>query len=481
VTNPSPIVLAGESDHDRIRQVPLARCRPSPENDTLYRPADPADPAVVGLADSIKLHGLQEPIVLTADGYILSGHRRRAAAALAGLAAVPCRVVAVRRADDPDEFLRLLREFNRQRVKTRGEQLREAVLDADPEEAYQALVSHRARRTAVELPPVDVSGARGRAAISPAKEPFLAAVLKVLAAQKAFWPLSDRRIHYALLNDPPLRHARKRHSRYANTLQSYKSLVDLLTRARLEGRIGWAAINDETRPIVTYNTWADVGAYLREEVDEFGKGYWRDLMQSQPDHVEVIAEKNTVAPILKPVCAEYCIPMVTGRGYCSLPPRYELAQRFRRSGKDKLVLLLVTDFDPDGQEIAASFARSMRLDFGIEEVRAAKVALTAGQVKSYALPPVMKAKERGSRAKKFTAEHGDDVFELEALPPEELQRVLRAAIDRTIDVDAFNAEVTAEKADARYLEGVRRTVHATLPSAIGNGDDGAEGGEEGGD
>ena len=69
--------------------------------------------------------------------------------------------------------------------------------------------------------------------------------------------------------------------------------------------------------------------------------------------------------------------MTSGRGFCSLPPRYETAKRYRASGKQKLVLLIVSDFDPDGEEIANSYARSFRDDFDIDDVHAVKVALTA--------------------------------------------------------------------------------------------------------
>ena len=49
---------------------------PSPENDTLYRPALQTDPAIIKLADDIKRNGLLDPIVVSRDGFIVSGHRR---------------------------------------------------------------------------------------------------------------------------------------------------------------------------------------------------------------------------------------------------------------------------------------------------------------------------------------------------------------------------------------------------------------------
>jgi hypothetical protein len=70
-----------------------------------------------------------------------------------------------------------------------------------------------------------------RKGISRAKEPMLAAVQHILAQRAEFWPLSDRSIHYALLNDPPLRHAGKPDAVYANDRESYHDLTDLLSRA----------------------------------------------------------------------------------------------------------------------------------------------------------------------------------------------------------------------------------------------------------
>src|SRR4029077_2901502 len=98
-------------------------------------------------------------------------------------------------------------------------------------------------------------------------------------------------------------------------------------------------------------------------------------------------------------------------------------QRFKASGKDKLIILALSDFDPEGEDIAHSFARSMRDDFGIENVVPVKVALTAKQVQEMGLPPEMKAKTTSSRYEKFTERHGDDVFELEAVPPRQLHQI----------------------------------------------------------
>ena len=173
-------------------------------------------------------------------------------------------------------------------------------------------------------------------------------------------------------------------------------------------------------------------------------------MQSQPNHIEILVEKNTVAQILRPVAMEYCVPFTSGRGYCSLPPRHAIAERFQKSGKDSLVLLIVSDFDPDGEEIAASFARSMRDDFGVSSTLAIKVALTADQADNLDLPPALKAKKTSVNYCKFSAKHGDDVYELEPFEPEKLQEILREAIDGVLDIDAFNAELDTDATTPRF-------------------------------
>jgi hypothetical protein len=436
---------------------------PAPENDDLYGVIDPEDPEVVELANSIREHGVLEPLIVSADRYIVSGHRRFVAARLAGLSLVPIREEPIRRSDDIDQFVVLLREHNRQRDKSLAVKLREELVNANPTESYRDLSEYRDSLSSVDTEAFVIEGQKRRSQISDAKRPMLDAIIRVINDRKDFWPLSVRAVHYGLLNDPPLRHARKPDSTYGNTKQSYKALVELATRARLTGEIPWRAIADPTRPVTTWKVFQNPRLFIRREIEGFLKGYYRDLMQSQPHHIEIVCEKNTVEPILRSVAGEFSIPLTSGRGYCSSPPRQAIEQRYLRSCKDKLILLMVSDFDPDGDQISHSFARSMRDDFSIENTHAIKVALTAEQVEEHHLKPVMTAKKSSVNYDRFVAEHGNDaVFELEALEPESLQHILTEAIESVIDTDRYNSEVEAEANDAAFLDGLRKTVHEAL-------------------
>jgi len=43
---------------------------PAPENERLYRPVRSDDPEIIALADSIREHGIKEPLVISRDHFI---------------------------------------------------------------------------------------------------------------------------------------------------------------------------------------------------------------------------------------------------------------------------------------------------------------------------------------------------------------------------------------------------------------------------
>ena len=237
-----------------IRQVSISEIRVSGLNDAIYKQVDPNDPSIEDLAASICEHGLLEPLVISEDYFILSGHRRFAAIQMTDMEEIPCEVRQGVHLGDPD-FLRLLREYNRQRVKGVDEIIREQAVDTSEsdKQAIAKIISDRVRRAEISIDAMEIEGTKKRAAITRAKWPFLFAIKTVIEESEDFWPLSDRQIHYMLLNNPPLIHAKKKDSTYRNDRKSYQALCELLTRARLTGAIPWDVIADPTRPMVKWD------------------------------------------------------------------------------------------------------------------------------------------------------------------------------------------------------------------------------------
>jgi hypothetical protein len=298
--------------------------------------------------------------------------------------------------------------------------------------------------------------------------------MAIVLAQKPYWPLSDRSIHYSLLNDPPLRNLNKGEpSRYKNDLSSYKDTCEILTRMRLEGRIPFAAIADPTRTVESWSLNRDVGGFVRQEIDWFLMQYRRDLQQSQPTHIEIVGEKNTIQGSINDIAAEFCIPYTIGRGYSSLDPRKRMFDRFRATGKDRLTLLFLSDFDPEGEDIPNSFALSMRDDFGIKNIDLKKVCLSYDQVNERSLYSDFNPDEKeGSRKAKFQAKYGEaqPYFELEALDNADREVLLRDAIDEVLDHDAFQHELDAEAGDAARLQALRTAVLPFIAKCLDNQD-----------
>ena len=270
-----------------VETVPIDGVRPAAVNDEIYNHVL-ADDALNALAESVRVLGVLDQLQVTADGVILSGHRRHAAARLAGLTAVP--VIYRRDTHSADaDFVRKLVEANRSRDKTAGERIREAVAAVDPSEAHAALRRHRDAARAADgeragrdgLAVVGSAPAARRDGISAAKRPMLDALKKIVEDNRAFWPLTLRQCHYRMLNTGVLRHAKKPGSKYVNDRKSYNDLSDLLTRARLTAVVQWHAVTDPTRSATVWDVHANATPFITEELEEMFAGYYRDLLQSQ--------------------------------------------------------------------------------------------------------------------------------------------------------------------------------------------------------
>jgi hypothetical protein len=281
-----------------VEFVPTDSVTPSPENDEIYGAIE-HDHAMDDLIASIERIGLAEPIIISADNFILSGHRRYFACRHLRMETIPVRRQTIRRADDAD-FHRRLTEYNPQRIKNTSVLLREALLRYQDDDASVLLYDHRRASTAVDVKFMPVVGSKCIRPVSEKKRTFLRAAQAVIQRLRPYWPLSIRQIHYQLLNAPPLISEPKQsrfdpeHYRYANNNRSYDALVDLLTNARYTGEVDMTCIDDATRPREVPRGYNDVAHFLRTEFANFLSGYHRSPQLDQPRHIEVLGEKNTL-------------------------------------------------------------------------------------------------------------------------------------------------------------------------------------------
>lgn len=457
------ILPRGESTHPIkacLIEVCTSAIKPASLNDELYDPINESEPAFLALVCNIKENGILEPIVVSSDGYILSGHRRYAAARNLNLERIPVRIsFDVSYFKDQDHFLRLLASYNRQRVKSTSEQLREEVALADNESfirvrKFREDASHLDASEAIQL------GERKRRSVITQKLELREAIIRIVNDEKRNWPISDRFIFYRLLNIERLVRNDTTRTPFVNSEDCYKDTTNMVTRLRLDKSIPFEAIGDETRPVTKWDTHRCAGDFIRRELDGLLDPYSRDLQQSQPNWIELLVEKNTVASQCRPVAMAYSIPMTSGRGYSSLPPRKAMVDRFHKSGREKLVIIAVSDFDPEGEDIPHSFGKSLRDDFGIpgHQLHVVKSTLTKQQVLSLDLHEGQISKKTSSRYAEFVQKNGKRAWELESLPSETLREILEDSIRNVLDIEAFEAEVEQEKREQHELNQQRQRL-----------------------
>jgi hypothetical protein len=438
--------------------------RPSPENSFIYRPRSTGDADFQRLAESIRDHGVQSPLLVSRDGFIISGHQRHTAALEVGRVDVPIIVLGKRRSDhSPDEWVAILREHNTGRQKTLNELIREKLIDVAVVETAGEVVDSLVATSDVTSPTIDIPATRKtRSRITSMTRDFADAILHILnEGDLKGLNVNERAIHYRLL--PPLNVRTSTRSDgfiYGEPgKDSVGALSRMLTRLRLTGEVPWHRIVDETRPVVYWKTYANAAEFIEAEVRDLFVGYARDLMQSQDNHYVIVAEKLTVKSFVDRVAAKYTIPTVILRGNSGIDARYQLAKRFKASGKRNLVLFILSDCDPAGDVIAETTCHSLRDEFSIPDVQAIRVAFTHAQADEHGLSAnAGLVCNDSSVTPKFIKRHGrNDCYELEAVSPQILQSMLDEAIRANINVDLYNDEVVLQDEDNAAIH-VRRQI-----------------------
>lgn len=225
-----------------------------------------------------------------------------------------------------------------------------------------------------------------------------------------------------------------------NTPTSYKNLTGLLADARYAGLVDWDIIEDRGREPDSPNEWES----LDELVDAAVRGWRSPRWATQDYHVELWVEKQALAGVLGPIARRHHITLMVNKGYSSASAMKESADRMIAAGKEP-ILLYLGDHDPSGNDMVRD-VRDRLTEFGVDDLTVRKLALTMEQIEEFD-PPPNPAKITDSRAANYIAEFGDSSWELDALPPAELNNIVTAAIAEYVDDEAMEATLAIEKAE----------------------------------
>ncbi len=262
----------------------------------------------------------------------------------------------------------------------------------------------------------------------------VAFVVDLIVEMSAFLPLTLRQIHYQLVDDLP---------EYRNTLQQYKSLSGWIYNARIDGLINWNAIEDQGRSFNGAGGWQSPGRYLSAYRRAARIQYRRDVTCDQEQRIEVWTEKATLVRILRRYCEPYRIGVQNCGGFGSGSAFQDAYNR--RDGRPTRILYC-GDHDPSGmwmseRDIPERFAGKHSFKPIVQ-----RIALTTPMTRD--LPRNYESlKPKDSRTPWYIERWGNESWEVDALKPPVLGKLVIDAIESHLDMDMLAVQHEIEKAD----------------------------------
>lgn len=229
-----------------------------------------------------------------------------------------------------------------------------------------------------------------------------------------------------------------------NTERSYKNLSTLVSDARLAGLMDWEAIEDRVRQPRLPPEFANLGELIEAAISSYRLPRWA----GQDYYVELWVEKDALAGVLAPLARKFHVTLMVNRGYSSQSAMHESANRFL-DHEVQPVLLYLGDHDPSGEDMVRDI-RDRLLMFGVHRIDVRKIALTMEQVEKYN-PPPNPAKITDPRSNGYIAKHGESSWEVDALPPEVLAKIIESHINQFLDGGMMNAIIQQENKDKERL------------------------------
>lgn len=266
----------------------------------------------------------------------------------------------------------------------------------------------------------------------------------------------------------------------ANSDKSYKKLGNIVSRARLEGLLDWSHLTDRTRnPTLPY-----VGepTPIHDAIRQARYFHSTDKWATQDLRVEVWVEKEALGEVVQRAASSLACGSLACKGYMSQSEMWEAGQRFSGylAEQQRVVILHLGDHDPSGIDMTrdirdrlstfiggnyahehhgmapadlgwedyttGSWSRGdvlddMRdqLDFDDDVFTVERIALNWDQIQEYG-PPPNPAKLSDSRGADYVERFGYESWELDALPPDVLNELIRSKISELMDQDAYNAQ-----------------------------------------
>jgi hypothetical protein len=260
---------------------------------------------------------------------------------------------------------------------------------------------------------------------------LLALVHLVLIEYEEYLPITIRQVFYRLIGA---------HG-YPKSERAYKNLGEKLNRGRRAGIIAFNALRDDGITLVEPLAWdgpLDLVRTFLGHADQFRL----DRQVGQPQRMIFAVEAAGMVPQIERIADPYGISVQSAGGFDSLTCKHDLAVTL---GEWPAVEILhIGDRDPSGEHVFSALAEDVQAlarDLGkTGRLRFTRLAVTRQQIDDLRLPTAP-AKETDRRSFDDT-----ETVQAEAIAPDVLAAIVRDAIDKRIDRDAYHDVLDHEEA-----------------------------------
>jgi len=230
-----------------------------------------------------------------------------------------------------------------------------------------------------------------------------------------------------------------------NKQSYYHKLSRLCVMGRDEGILPEEAFADRLREVDKLSSWPDLNDFLKT----VKRSYHKDKWENQENYIEIWTEKDALRNVITEITYPFDVTLMVARGQLSRTEIYRTAQRYKNKEDKDCNLFYAGDFDPSGFSIYESIKERLA-NFDVDIIFE-RIALTPEQIEKYRLPSDP-AKEKDPNFKDFVKKYGDQVVELDSLPPEELRNLVKNVIEENIDFGLLAQVQEMEKEEQIKLD-----------------------------
>lgn len=175
--------------------------------------------------------------------------------------------------------------------------------------------------------------------------------------------------------------------------------------------------------------------------------------------IEIWVEKDSIRNFIGKLASKYRLSIQVLRGFASLSMYRKALNRARR--RQVGLVLYLGDFDPSGLLIEKVAEEEMDHRLTISFVR---LAITMEQIKRLR-PPSRPVNLKDSRAKDYIEKYGDRCWEVEAIRPRTLYRLIKKGLEENVPPE-FLAEAEARERAGRIARPVTERIRKMIEREV---------------